>query len=80
MIGTMLAIQSGTKDNGRGEVMPEDWRQVLIEYILEPRTLKDIKIWWQTIQYMVVDSALYQRGVDSLLLKCLGEGCHGGGT
>jgi ribonuclease HI len=43
MIGTVLAIQSGAEDNGRGEVAPEDWRRVLIEYILEPGRLKDRK-------------------------------------
>jgi hypothetical protein len=73
MIGTVLAIQSGTEDNGWDEVMPEDWKRVLIEYILEPGKLMDRKIRRQALRYTVVDGVLYQWGIDGLLLKCLGE-------
>jgi hypothetical protein len=59
MVGSVLVIQNGAKDSGRGEATPEDWRRALVEYILEPSKSKDRKIQRQALRYTVVDGALY---------------------
>jgi hypothetical protein len=42
----------------------------LVEY---PDSNKDKKIWRQGLKYVMMDDELYQRTIDGLLLKCLGE-------
>jgi hypothetical protein len=43
MAGSVLVIQDDAKTNGRGGVTLEDWRKILVQYILEPSKLKDTK-------------------------------------
>jgi hypothetical protein len=50
-----------------------DWRLPLLECIRDPRKAMDKKVKWQVFKCMSLDTDLYQRTIDGVLLKCLGE-------
>jgi hypothetical protein len=50
-----------------------DWRMPLLECIRDPRKTTDKKVKWQVLKYMSLYDDLYQRTIDDVLLKCLGE-------
>jgi hypothetical protein len=50
-----------------------DWRLPLLECIRDPRKAMDKKVKWQVFKYMSLDTDLYQRTIDGVLLKCLVE-------
>jgi hypothetical protein len=56
-----------------GDTIQTDWRLPLLEYIRDPEKTMDKKIQQQALKYMSLDDDLYQRTIDGVLLKCLGE-------
>jgi hypothetical protein len=45
----------------------------LLECIRDPGKTTYKKVKWQVLKYMSLDDDLYQRTIDGVLLKCLGE-------
>jgi hypothetical protein len=56
-----------------GGTIPTDWRLLLLECIGDPRKTTNKKVKRQVLKYTSLDDDLYQRTIDGLLLKCLGE-------
>jgi hypothetical protein len=56
-----------------GDTIRTDWRSPLLECLRNPRKTMDKKVKWQVLKYTSLDGDLYQRTIDSILLKCLGE-------
>jgi hypothetical protein len=52
---------------------PDDWRTPLICYLENPGHIADKKVQRQALKYVMLDSTLYHRTIDDLLLKCLGS-------
>jgi hypothetical protein len=44
-----------------------------LECIIDSRKIIDKNVKWQVLKYMSLDDDLYQRTIDGVLLKCLGE-------
>jgi hypothetical protein len=53
-------------------VDPDDWRTPLVCYLENSGHIADRKVRCQALKYAILDSALYRRTIDGLLLKCLG--------
>jgi hypothetical protein len=51
---------------------PDDWRTPLVRYLANPGHIADRKVRRQDLKYVMLDSTLYSRTIDGLLLKCLG--------
>jgi hypothetical protein len=56
-----------------GGTIRADWRLPLLECIRDPKKTTDKKVNRQVLKYMLLDDDLYQRTIDGVLLKCLGE-------
>jgi hypothetical protein len=56
-----------------GSTIRTDWRLPLLECIRDPEKITDKKVKWHVLKYMSFDANLYQRTIDGVLLKCLGE-------
>jgi hypothetical protein len=56
-----------------GDTIQIDWRLPLLKCIRDPGKTMDKKIKRQVLKYTSIDDELYQRTIDSVLLKCLGE-------
>jgi hypothetical protein len=56
-----------------GGTIRTDWRLPLLKCIRDPEKTMDKKVKWQVLKYMLIDDDLYQRTIDGVLLKCLGE-------
>jgi hypothetical protein len=52
---------------------PEDLRTSLVHYLDNPDHVTYRKIWWQSLNYILLDHDLYHRTIDALLLRCLGS-------
>jgi hypothetical protein len=50
-----------------------DWRLPLLECIRDPGKTTDKKVKRQVLKYTSLDGDLYQRSINGVLLKCLGE-------
>jgi hypothetical protein len=50
-----------------------DWRLSLLECIRDPRKTTNKKVKWQVLKFTSLDDDIYQRTIDGVLLKCLGE-------
>jgi hypothetical protein len=55
-------------------VDPDDWRTPLVCYLENSGHIADRKVRCQALKYAILDSALYRRTIDGLLLKYLGLG------
>jgi hypothetical protein len=61
-------------DSVKGEgTIRIDWKLPCLECIRDPRKTMDKKVKWQVLKYTSLDDDLYQRTIDGVLLKCLGE-------
>jgi hypothetical protein len=56
-----------------GGMIRTDWRLLLLECIRDPRKTMDKKVKQQVLKYTSLDDDLYQRTIDGVLLKCMGE-------
>jgi hypothetical protein len=56
-----------------GSTIQTDWRLSLLECIRDPGKITDKKVKRQVLKYTSLDDDLYQRTIDGVLLKCLGE-------
>jgi hypothetical protein len=56
-----------------GSTIQTDWRLPLLECIRDPGKITDKKVKRQVLKYTPLDDNLYQRTIDGMLLKCLGE-------
>jgi hypothetical protein len=56
-----------------GSTIQIDWRLLLLECIRDPGKITDKKVKRQVLKYTPLDDDLYQRTIDGMLLKCLGE-------
>jgi hypothetical protein len=56
-----------------GGMIRTDWRLPLLKCIRDPRKSTDKKVKQQVLKYMSLDDDLYQRTIDGVLLKFLGE-------
>jgi hypothetical protein len=56
-----------------GSTIQIDWRLPLLECIRDPGKITDKKVKRQVLKYTPLDDNLYQRTIDGMLLKCLGE-------
>jgi hypothetical protein len=70
--GRMKLITEGDSVKG-GDTIRADWRLPLLEYIRDLRKTTDKKVKWQALKYTSLDDDLYQRTIDGMLLKFLGE-------
>jgi len=50
-----------------------DWRNPLFDYLQNLNLFMDWKIKYKVINYVIIGDALYEKGIDGVLLKCLGE-------
>jgi hypothetical protein len=51
----------------------DDWRAPLVRYLENPGHITDRKVQRQALKYVMLDTTLYCRTIDGLLLKCLGS-------
>jgi hypothetical protein len=65
-----VRVDDSTKD---GDTIQADWRLPPMECIRNPGTITDKKLKRQVLKYMPLDDDLYQRTIDGVLLKCLGD-------
>jgi hypothetical protein len=49
------------------------WRTPLVCYLENPGHITDRKVKRQALKYVMLDTTLYRRTIDGLLLKCLGS-------
>jgi hypothetical protein len=56
-----------------GDMIQTDWRLPLLECIKDLGKTTDKKVKRQVLKYTSLDNDLYQRTIDDVLLKCLGE-------
>jgi hypothetical protein len=56
-----------------GDIIWTDWRLPLLECIGDPGKIMDKKIKRKALKYTSLDDDIYQRTIDSVLLKCLGK-------
>jgi hypothetical protein len=56
-----------------GSMIQTDWRLLLLECIRDPGKITNKKVKRQVLKYTSLDDDLYQRTIDGVLLKCLGE-------
>jgi hypothetical protein len=56
-----------------GDTIQADWRLPLSKCIRDLRKTTDKKVKRQVLKYTLMDDELYQRTIDGVLLKCLGE-------
>jgi hypothetical protein len=56
-----------------GDTIRTDSRLPLLKCIRDPGKITNKKIKRQALKYTLLDDDLYQRTIDSMLLKCLGE-------
>jgi hypothetical protein len=56
-----------------GDMIWTDWGLPLLECIRDPGKTTDKKIKRQVLKYTSIDDVLYQRTINNMLLKCLGE-------
>lgn len=54
------------------EVLPDDWRKPIIQYLDNPYGKHDHKMKVHTTNYVVYQNELYRKGKDGLLLLYLG--------
>ena len=50
-----------------------NWRKPLVNYLQNPNLFVDRKIKYKAKNYVILGDELYKKGVDEILLKCLGE-------
>jgi hypothetical protein len=48
---------------------PDDWRTPLVHYLDNSGHIADRKVWRQALKYVMLDSILYRRTIDGLLLN-----------
>jgi hypothetical protein len=70
--GKTKPIMEGDSVKG-GDTIRTNWRLPLFECIRDPGKTTDKKIKWLALKYTSLDDDLYQRTIDGVLLKCLGE-------
>jgi hypothetical protein len=70
--GTTESITEGDSVNGC-DMIQTDWRLPLLECIRDIGKTTDKKIKRQALMYTSLDDDLYQRTIDGMILKCLGE-------
>jgi hypothetical protein len=56
-----------------GGIIRIDWRLPLLKCIRDPEKTTDKKVKRQVLKYTSIDDDPYQRTIDSVLLKCLGD-------
>jgi hypothetical protein len=65
-----IRVDDSAKD---GDTVRADWRLPLMECRRDPGNIMDKKLKWQVLKYTSLDGDLYQRTIDGVLLKCLGD-------
>jgi ribonuclease HI len=55
------------------ELMADDWRKEVTDYLRDPSKKVDQKIRFQATKYVLLEGELYYRTVDGVLLKCLSK-------
>jgi hypothetical protein len=55
------------------ELMADDWRKEVTDYLRDPSKKVDRKIRFQATKYVLLEGELYYRIVDGVLLKCLNK-------
>jgi hypothetical protein len=55
------------------ELMADDWRKEVTDYLSDPSKKVDRKIRFQATKYVLLEGELYYRTVDGVLLKCLSK-------
>jgi hypothetical protein len=56
-----------------GDTIRTDWRLLLLKCIRDPGKTMNKKVKRQVLKYTLIDDEPYQRTIDGVLLKCLGE-------
>jgi hypothetical protein len=56
-----------------GGTIQTDWRLPFLQCIRDPRKTMNKKVKQQVLKYTLLDDDLYQRTIDGVLLKCLGD-------
>jgi hypothetical protein len=54
-----------------GEVITDDWRSKIIDYLRNPSQKLSRKLRYKLIKYVMLDNQLYYKTIDEVLLKCL---------
>jgi hypothetical protein len=65
-----IRVDDSAKDS---DTVRADWRLPLMKCIRNLGMIADKKLKWQVLKYMSLDDDLYQRTIDDVLLKCLGD-------
>jgi hypothetical protein len=55
------------------ELDHDDWRTEILQYQRDPSSVSGRRVWRQALKYVNMNDELYQRTMEGLLLKCLGE-------
>ena len=50
-----------------------DWRQELIQYLVDPSIQVDFKLRQKALKCVLIDRELFRRSQEGILLKCLNE-------
>ena len=53
------------------ELIADDWRKKIIDYLKDPSKKVHRKIRFQAIKYVLLEEDLYYRTIDGVLLKCI---------
>ena len=53
------------------ELIADDWRKEIIDYLKDPSKKVNRKIRFQVIKYVLLEEDLYYRTIDGVLLKCI---------
>ena len=52
------------------EIMADEWRKEIVEYLKNPSKKVNRKIRFQALKYVLLEGDLYYRTIDGVLLKC----------
>ncbi|KAJ8548896.1 hypothetical protein K7X08_029877 [Anisodus acutangulus] len=51
----------------------DSWRQLLIDYLKNPSSCKDLKVKRRALMYVLIDDDIYKRSMNGVLLKCIAK-------
>jgi len=51
----------------------DDWRKEIIDYLRNPSKKVERRVRFQAAKYVLLDDELYNRTIDGILLRCLGD-------
>ncbi|XP_050885309.1 uncharacterized protein LOC127089215 [Lathyrus oleraceus] len=75
----LAIVKLGAVDKNHFEILVvdnerrSDWRKPLVDYLRDPVGSTDQKIKYRALKYVLINDELFEKTVEGVLLKCLGE-------